>query len=78
MKKKTRRERLKSALYLRLKKRRLFLKRKLKIFELFSFRKCRMVPKNVKGGPFGLYYHVFCCKTSKNSKGDSFDTLKKF
>ena len=41
---KTRRERLKSALYLRLKKRkRLF-------FEFFSFGKCRIVPRNVKGG----------------------------
>ena len=42
----TRRERLKSAPYLRLKKRK---------SEFFSFRKCRLVPKNVKGGPFGLY-----------------------
>ena len=47
----TRRERLKSALFLRLKKRKgLFLKTKLEIFEFFSFRKCRIVPKNVKGG----------------------------
>ena len=30
--------------------------KKLEIFEFFSFRKCRIVPKNVKGrGPFGLY-----------------------
>ena len=30
------------------------LKRK-EIFDFFSFGKCRIVPKNVKGGPFGLY-----------------------
>ena len=47
---KTRRERLESALYLRLKKReRLSFEKKLEIFEFFSFRKCRIVPKNVKG-----------------------------
>ena len=43
----TRRERLKSALYLSLKK----TWKKLEIFEKkFSFGKCRVVPKNVKGG----------------------------
>ena len=48
--KKKRRERLKSALYLRLKKRKKnFFK---KILNIFSFRKCRIVPKNVKGGTF--------------------------
>ena len=45
----TRRERLKSALYLRLKMRKRLLK-KTEIFDFFSFRKCRIVPKNVKGG----------------------------
>ena len=54
-KKKTRRERLKSALYLRLKMRKRFLfGKKLENFQVF-FRKCRIVPKNVKGGPFGFY-----------------------
>ena len=48
---KTRRERLKSALYLSLKKRKTFFWKKLEIFEKnFSFGKCRVVPKNVKGG----------------------------
>ena len=48
----TRRERLKSALYLRLKKRkRLVLEKTCK----FSFKKSCIVPKNVKGGPFGIY-----------------------
>ena len=47
----TRRERLKSALYLSLKKRKTFFWKKLEIFEKnFSFGKCRVVPKNVKGG----------------------------
>ena len=52
---KTRRERLKSALYLRLRKRKtFFLGEKLEIFEFFSFAKCRIMPKNVKVGPFGF------------------------
>ena len=47
----TRRERLKSALYLSLKKRKTFFWKKLEIFEKkFSLGKCRVVPKNVKGG----------------------------
>ena len=47
----TRRERLKSALYLSLKKRKTFFWKKLEIFEKnFSFGKCRVVLKNVKGG----------------------------
>ena len=32
-----------------------FFGKKLEIFEFFSIRKCRIVSKNVKGGPFGLY-----------------------
>ena len=45
-----RRERLKSALYLRLKKRKtFFLEKQLEILKFFSFGKCRIVPKNVKG-----------------------------
>ena len=40
-----------SNVYLRLKKRkRLYFEKKLEFFEFFSFRKCRIVPKNVKGG----------------------------
>ena len=47
----TRRERLKSALYLRLKKRKTFFWKKIEISEKkISFGKCRTVPKNVKGG----------------------------
>ena len=47
----TRRERLKSALYLRLKKRKTFFwKKNLKFLKKNSFGKCRTVPKNVKEG----------------------------
>ena len=47
----TRRERLKSALYLRLKKRKtFFLEKNLKFSKKNSFGKCRTVPKNVKEG----------------------------
>ena len=75
----TRRERLKSALYLRLKKRkRLFLK-KTDIFEFFSFRKCRIVPKNVKGGTvWALLIYILLQNIEKTRKGDSFETLKNF
>ena len=32
-----------------------------------------------KRGPFGIYWHTFSCKISKNSKGDDpFGTLKNF
>ena len=44
----------------------------------FSFGKCRTVPKNVKGGPFLIYKLAFCCKITKNSKGDPLGTLKIF
>ena len=48
---KTRRERLKSAPYLRLKKRKTLFLEKIEIFEKnFSFKRSRIVPKNVKGG----------------------------
>ena len=69
---KTRRERLKSALYLRLKNRKTFFRKKI------SFGKCRTVPKNVKRGSFLIYKHAFCSKITKNSKGDPLGTLKKF
>ena len=41
--------------------------------EKTSFGKCRVVPKNVKGGPFLIYKHAFCSKITKNSKGTLFD-----
>ena len=64
----TRRERLKSALYLRLKKRKtFFFGKKLEIFEKFFLSKnvaqCR---KNQKGGPFSL--GRFCRLRLKSKK----------
>ena len=73
----TRRERLKSALYLRLKKRKDFWK-KLEIFDFFSFRKCRKVPKNVKRDPLGFINIYSVAKYQKTRKGDSSETLKIF
>ena len=52
----TRRERLKSAPYLRLEKRKTFFwEKNLEFLNIFSFKKRRIVPKNVKGGPFWFY-----------------------
>ena len=55
-----------------------FFEKKLEIFEFFSFRKCRIVPKNVKGGPLGFINIYSVAKYQKTQKGDSFDTLKNF
>ena len=50
-----RRERLKSALYLRVKKRKIFFWEKIEIIEnLFFFQKSRIVPKKVKGNLSGF------------------------
>ena len=46
----TRRERLKSALYLRLKKRKTYFGKRLEIFELIFYRKSRTVPKKNRQG----------------------------
>ena len=53
---KTRRERLKSALYLRLKKRKTFFSKKLEIFEkkILLRKMSHSAEKNQKGGPFSL------------------------
>ena len=66
-------------LYLRLKKRKtFFLEKNLKFSKKkFSFEKCRVAPKNVKGGPFLIYKHAFCSKITKNSKGGPFGDNKK-
>ena len=66
----TRRERLKSALYLRLKMRkRLFLK-KHENFDFFSFRKCRIVPKNVKRGTlWALLTYILLQNIKKFERG---------
>ena len=74
----TRRERLKSALYLRLKKgKTFFFGKNLKFSKKISFGKCCTVPKNVKGGPFLVYKHAFCSKITKTQRGDPLWTLKK-
>ena len=49
----------------------------LEIFERFFFEKCRIVLKNVKGRPFLIYKHAFCCKI-KNSRAGPFGYIKKF
>ena len=36
------------------------------------------VPKNVKGGPFGIFRHPLCCKISKQMKGRPFGAIQKF
>ena len=35
------------------------------------------MPKKVKGGPFLIYKHAFCCKITKNSKGGPFGDIEK-
>ena len=73
-----RRERLKSELYLRLKKRKTFFLKKTRSFrKFFSFGKCRTVPKNVKGGPFLIYKHAFCCKKLKGGTLWDFKNFRK-
>ena len=63
---KTRPERLKSAPYLRLKKRKTFFLEKLKFF---SFKKRRIVPKNVKGDPSGFINIHSVAKYQKTRRG---------
>ena len=75
----TRRERLKWALYLRLKKRkRLFLKKKLEIFDFFSFRNRRIVPKNVKGGTLWALLTYILLQNMKKLEGGPFWDIKNF
>ena len=51
------------------------IRKKLKIF--FWSPVSRIVPKNVKGGPLGVFEHPFFCKIEKIEGGPS-ETLKKF
>ena len=50
-----------------------FFEKKLELFEFFSFRKCRIVPKNVKGGTFWALLTFSVAKYQKTRKGDSFE-----
>ena len=62
----TRRERLKSALYLRLKRRQVFKIVKGGTFQTFSNLVCCKVSKKLKGGPFG---------DIKKTKNENFESL---
>ena len=74
----TRRARLKSALYLRLKKRkRLFLKKKLEIFYFIFFQKPSHIAKKCeRGDPLGFINIYSVAKYEKTRRGDPFETLK--
>ena len=75
----TRRERLKSALYLRLKKRkRLFLKKNLKFLVFFFQKMSHSAEKCKRGDPLGFINIYSVAKYQKTRKGDSFETLKNF
>ena len=54
------------------------LEKKFEIFEFFSFKKSRIVPKNVKGDPSGFINIHSVAKYQKNSKGGPLGTLKNF
>ena len=55
----------------------IFFWKKLEFFDFFSFKKCRIVPKNVKGGPFGFKIHTVA-KFQKTRKEDPLGSLKIF
>ena len=76
----TRRERLKSALYLKLKKRKtFFLEKNLKFLKIFFFRKMsHSAEKNQKGGPFSLGRFCSLRLKSKKRKGGPFGDKKNF
>ena len=77
---KTSRDRPKSAPYLRLKNSKStskVLKYSLLQHPKFSFEESLTMPKNMKGGPFGIFQHPFCRKTPKNEGGSSGDFFPK-
>ena len=53
----------------------IFWKKNLK-FRIFSFKKCHIVPKNVKGGPLGFINIHSVAKFQKTRRGDPLGTLK--
>ena len=78
-KKKTRRERLNSAPYLRLKKRKTLFLEQIEIFEKkFSFKRSRIVPKNVKRGTLLDLLTNIPLQNIKKLKGGPFGDIKKF
>ena len=76
---KTRRERLKSAPYLRLKKRkRLFFEKNLKFLIFFSQKMSHSAEKCKRGDPLGFINIYSVAKYQKKTwKGDSFETFSK-
>ena len=44
-------------------------------FNIYSVAKLQ---KNLKGGPFGIFQHPFCCKTPKKVEGGAFVVKKVF
>ena len=54
-----------------------FEKKKLEIFEIFSFRKCRIVPKNVKEGTLWALLTYSVAKYQKSRKWGPFGDIKK-
>ena len=74
----TRRERLKSAPYLRPKKRKTFFGKKLKFLKFFFFQKSHIVPENVKGDPFEFINIHSVAKYQKTRRRDPLGTLKNF
>ena len=75
----TRRERLKSAPYIRLKKRKtLFLEKKLKFLKNFFFQKSHSAEKCKRGDPSGFINKHSVAKYQKTQRGDPLGTLKNF
>ena len=89
---KTRRERLKSALYLRLRKRKTLFSKKTNIHSVAKYQISKKLKgdhleekklekkshntEKLKGGPFGVFKHPICCKTSKKLTGDPLEKKK--
>ena len=75
----TRRERLKSALYLRLKiRKRLFFEKKTWNFWIFFQKMSHSAKKCKRGDPLGFIKIYSVANYQKTQKGDSFETLKNF
>ena len=49
----------------------------MKYFRFFWSPVSRIVPKNVKGGPLGVFEHPIFCEIEKKMKGGPFGDIKK-
>ena len=56
----------------------IFLEKNLKFLNFFCFKKTRIVPKNVKGGPSGFINIHSVAKYQKTRRGDPLGTFKNF